>query len=146
MSIVLRHLPTTIFFSIITGLLALVAVVPLVVAVVLGRAPHAGAVVNLLYVAPLVLLWRTRVVLAPGELVLVNGWRTHRVPVVEVVDVRIHVLGLTMWRTAVELVDGRTLPAGGLFAFKIAPGLAGRAPVSLIERVARVRQHVGLPI
>jgi hypothetical protein len=141
----LRHRPTTIFFSIIAGLLAVVAVLPLVVAVVVGRVPGAGDVVSVLYVAPLVLLWRTRVVLDPGAVVLVNGWRTHRLPVSEIEDVRIRILGLNMWRTTVHLRDRRVVTAGGLLAFKIAPGLAGRPPASLVERVVRVRQHVGLP-
>jgi hypothetical protein len=141
----LRHRPTTIFFSIITGLLALVAVAPVVVAVIVGRVPDAGAIVSLVYVVPLVLLWRTRVVLEPDAVVLVNGWRTHRLPVSEIHDVRIRILGLNMWRTTVHLRDGRVLTAGGLLAFKIAPGLAGRPPSSLVEPVARVRDHVGLP-
>jgi hypothetical protein len=134
------------FFSIIAGLLAVVAVLPLVVAVVVGRVPAVGDAVSILYVAPLVLLWRTRVVLEPGVVVLVNGWRTHRLPVTDIRDVRIRILGLTMWRTTVHLRDGRALTAGGLLAFKIAPGLAGRPPASLIEPVARVRQHSGLAL
>lgn len=142
----LRHRPTTIFFTIIAGLLALLGTLPLVVALVQGLAPAPGAVANLVHAAPLVLLWRTRVVLEPGAVVLVNGWRTHRLSVTEIGDVRIDVLGLNMWRTTVQLRDGRVLTAGGLLAFKIAPGLAGRPPASLIEPVARVRQHVGLPL
>jgi hypothetical protein len=141
----LRHRPTTILFSIITVLLALLALLPLGVTLLRGLVPAPAAVANLVYVAPLVLLWRTRVVLDPGAVVLVNGWRTHRLPVAEIEDVRIRILGQNMWRTTVHLRDGRVVTAGGLLALKIAPGLAGRPPASLVEPVARVRRHVGLP-
>ena len=143
----LRYRRSALFWSIPLGMLALLGLLQVVIAFTGGVGDVLTAVPSAaIGIAPLVLLWLSRVDLEPEGIAVVNGWRRHRLARRDIVDVRIEVFGLNIWRTRVQLRDGRVLTAIGLSGQRLAPGFAGRAPTALIELVAQVRRHLGLPL
>ena len=143
----LRHTPTVAVVAVFALGLAALATFPLVEDLIAGDLGAAAGKlpITLVGVAPLVLVLRTRVVLRPGTLRIVNFVRRVDVPADQIAGVHLGWVAGT-WTVLVERRDGTVTRLWALSTRGPAPGPdTGDGPAPLVADAERIRTHLGVP-